>query len=781
MTLMSHSSPYSSVYSLISKFCARTFLVLAVVTAIASAAFAAPASTQIALAISATSVPYQTPIILTATVTAGGSPITAGMVLFCEATAQFCENNSALGLAQLTSPGSTASVKIGSGPIGNHSYKAVFRANKNYATSTSNTVTYSVTGTYLSNISLTSTGSIGNYSLTGSVGGAGSVTTGPTGTISFLDASVGNKVLGTENLVVSTLSASFSQNQPFAIGGPAATTRSVAIASAYLDADNNLDVVTGDSVITGTPGGPVPPDQSTITVLIGKGDGTFKPQVNYPGCTVGSAVQILLADFNRDGHTDIALGCSDRKNANLNNGDGGTSGGLVIILGKGDGTFLAPTLYSTGDVAGIAMGDFNGDGLLDIALTDNAQQNVVFFTGNGNGTFTQESTTISTSAAAHGVVVADFNGDGIDDVAYAVGPNKLSDLYVAIGNGDGTFQVPAAPSATQIGEFLTTGDTNADNKADIVSATITEPGKTQIGNSLFVLLGKGDGSFKTPVTYLSDIPSDPHLADVNGDGIPDIIAGGSTGALVYQGIGDGTFMTYPPGSLPGAEPVIGGFDLTYAVNAGDFNNDGNADLIGTDAKHPLAAVSLSVVVQSSSASALTSVGVFPLGSGVHNVDASYSGDSVYVGSVSNTVHLTAAPVDTSLTLTASPNSAYLTGQSVTLTAVLSPFTVGPPTTTTNGEPVKFFSGGTLLGSGTLSGGVAVLTTTALLTGTDSLTAVFPGDSNYNPSTSNTVTAIVSNVLLSSSANPSIYKQSVTFTATIPATKSGIINFFDGAS
>jgi hypothetical protein len=370
-------------------------------------------------------------------------------------------------------------------------------------------------------------------------------------------------------------------------------------------------------------------------VLLGNGDGSFQPQVNYPGCTVGSAVQILLADFNRDGHTDIALGCSNRKDANLNNGRGGTSGGLVIILGKGDGTFKAPTYYATGDVAGIAMGDFNGDGLLDLVLTDNAQQNVVFFAGKGDGTFSQESTSISTSAGAHGVVVADFNGDGVDDIAYAVGPigplDLLSDLYVAIGNGDGTFNVSSTPAATEIGEFLTTGDTNADNHADIVSATITEPGPLpapQIGNSLFVLLGKGDGTFNTPVTYLSDIPSDPHLADVNGDGIPDIIAGGSLGALVYQGKGDGTFVPYAPGSLPSQEPVIGGFALTYAVNAGDYNNDGNADLIGTDADTPRAAVSLSQVAQTSTASALTSVGVFPLGSGVHNVDASYSGDSV---------------------------------------------------------------------------------------------------------------------------------------------------------
>jgi Bacterial Ig-like domain (group 3)/FG-GAP-like repeat len=772
MTNLSHSSPCSSVNFTLGKFgeyCAKAFFVFAIVSMLCSAAFAAPATTKTTLAISATSVPYQTPIILTATVTSGGSPVSAGLVLFCEATATFCENNSALGVAQLTFPGATASLKIGSGPIGNHSYKAVFRANKNYLSSTSSPVTYAVTGTFLSTISLASTGSIGNYSLAGTVVGVGSLTTGPTGTISFLDTSAGNNVLGTENLIVTTLSTTFVQNQPFAIGGPGATARSVSIASAYLDGDNNLDVVTGDA----TP--PLPgPDSSTISVLLGKGDGTFKPKVNYPGCTIGSALKILLADFNRDGNTDIALGCSDGNTTGVGNGFVG-NGGLVIILGNGDGSFAAPVFYSTGDVASIATGDFNGDGLLDIALTDRAQQNVVFFLGNGDGSFTKEPTSIITVGPAHGVVVADFNGDGIDDVAYAIGAiNQLSDLYVALGNGDGTFQTPLVPSATQIGEFLTTGDTNADNRADIIASSINEPGGTQIGNSLFVLLGKGDGTFKTTVPYLSDIPSDPHLADVNGDGIPDIIAGGSTGALVYQGNGDGTFQPYQ-------EPGIGGFALTYAVNAGDYNNDGNADLIGTDADTPRAAVSLSQVAQTSNASALTNVAVFPLGSGVHNVDASYPGDSVFLGSTSSTVPLTAAPVNTSLALTASKTSSILVGDPVTLTATLAPFTVGPPTTTTNGELVNFFNGAALLGSGHLLNGIATLTTTTLPIGADSLTAVFPGDSNYNPSSSNALTATISNVVLSSSLNPSIYNQSVTFTATLLPSKTGTVVFFDGSN
>lgn len=754
MTRSAHSSSCPTVNALIATFRAKATLVLAMLIALASVAFAAPAPTSISLAISATAVPYQTPITLTATVTSSGSPVSAGIVLFCEATAIFCENNSALGIAQLTSPGATASVKLGSGPIGNHSYKAVYRANNLYSSSLSNTVTYSVTGTHQSTTSLVSTGTPGSYNLTGTVNGLGMLSTGPTGGISFLDTSNGNNVLGTENLVVSTLATTFSQKSPFAIGGPGATQRSAAIASAYLDTDNNLDVVTGDAA-------------QTISVLLGNGDGSFKPKVNYPGCTVGKVLQIVLADFNRDGNTDIALGCSN-----------GATGGLLILLGNGDGSFQNPVLYSTGDVASIAMGDFNRDGLLDFAVSDNSQQNVTILLGNGNGTFTKEATTLSTHRITRGIVVADFNQDGKDDIAYAlsttVSGSSLFDLYVALGNGDGTFQQQTTPIAQQIGEFLTAGDTNGDNKTDIIAATITEPGGTLVGQSLFVLLGNGDGTFQTPVSYLSDIPSDPHLADVNGDGIPDIIAGGSTGALVYQGVGDGTFQPYQ-------EPTIGGFALTYAVNAGDFNNDGNADLIGTDADTPRAAVALSQVAQTSTASALTNVAVFPLGSGIHNVDASYPGDSIYSGSVSTTVPLLAAPVNTSLVLATSPALSSLTGQPVTLTATLSPYTVGPPFTTTNGDLVNFYSGVTQLGSGILSNGVATLTTSLLTTGSDSLTAAFPGDTNYNLSNSSAVSFIVADILLTSSANPSTYQQSVTFTATIGSGKTGNVNFFDGGT
>ncbi|RSL17574.1 VCBS repeat protein [Edaphobacter aggregans] len=757
MTITSPRSLQSLVPSLLRNRRSKFFLVL-LMTLVTSVAYATQAPTTTALAISGNTIVYQRPVILAATVTSGGSPVSAGLVMFCDASAKYCESNTALAMVQLNASNGVAIVKLGSGPLGSHSYKAVYRANNSYASSTSNTQTYTVVGTYGSTMGLTSTGTVGAYTLKGSVTGIGSLVAGPTGTVSFLDTSVGNNSLGTEPLGTATLTSAFAQapNSPFLIGNDPTNKRdSVAVASAYLNYfDNNLDVVTGDS-------------NNVISVLLGNGDGSFQPKVNYPGCPTASpvAIKILLADFNRDGLTDIALGCSD----------GSTVGGLSILLGNSDGSFQPPVSYSTGDAAGLALGDFNNDGILDIILTNRAQQNVTVFIGNGDGTFQAANIVLATPQKVHDIVVADFNGDGNDDIAYAVSTTGLSTVYFAAGNGDGTFQTPVV-AATNVGEFLTMGDLNADNKQDIVSATITQPSGHYVGYSMYVLMGNGDGTFKPAVSYLADYPSDPHIADVNGDGKPDVIAGGSFGALVFLGNGDGTFQNY-------TEPVIGGFGLTYAVNAGDFNNDGNADLIGTDAQSPHAAVALSQVQQGASAAALAGVAVFPLGSGTHNVDASYSGDGIYSPNVSSTIPLLAAPTPTTLTLAVQPASATVPGQSVTLTATLSPYTVGPPTTTTDGETVKFYNGNALLGSGTLSGGVATYTTTALPAGTDTLKAIYPatGDKNYLSSTSNTVNMTVTGIVVSSSVNPSTYLQNVTFTATVATGDTGNVMFMDGTT
>jgi hypothetical protein len=130
---------------------------LATMALLAPAAWAV-SPTVTTLTISSTSVPYKIPITLTATVTSSGVPVTAGLVLFCDATAPVCENNSALGLAQLSFPGAAATLRLGSGTIGVHSYKAVYRPNSSYVASTSNTVSYTVNGTYPSTTTIASIG-----------------------------------------------------------------------------------------------------------------------------------------------------------------------------------------------------------------------------------------------------------------------------------------------------------------------------------------------------------------------------------------------------------------------------------------------------------------------------------------------------------------------------------------------------------------------------------------------------------------------------------------------
>jgi hypothetical protein len=736
----------------------------------ATSAYAAPATTTTVLSISSSTVSYQTPIVLTATVTSNGQPVSSGLVMFCAVALTSCDQtNPSLAMVQLTSSTATAVVKIGSGPLGDHSYKAVYLANSSYASSTSNTVGYTVQGIYASATSLASSGTVGNYTLSAMVTGVGALTDGPTGNVEFIDTSAGNKILGTEPLGTSILTNTFTTapGSPFEIGDASDTTRSVAIASAYLNADNNLDLVTGDA-------------DKVITVMLGNGDGSFQAKQNYPGCPIGNAIKMVLADFNRDGNTDIALGCS---NSN--------TGGVAILLGHGDGSFANPVFYTSGDVEGLSLGDFNNDGILDIVVTGQTAQNVTVFLGKGNGTFGAGNVIETTSTQVNDVVVGDFNQDGNQDIAYAVvmSGQLLSNLYVALGNGDGTFKSPTLV-ASSIGEFLAAGDLNGDGMPDIVSTTVTGSATQKyVGQWMFVLLGNGKGSFQSPATYTADYPSDPSIADVNGDGIPDIIAGGSTGALVFLGNGDGTFQSY-------SEPSIGGFAYTYAVTTGDFNNDGNADLAGTDAcpggapsacasvnvTYPLAAVSLSLVGETADASALTGVAVLPPGSGEHNVDASYPGNSIFSASVSSPVQLLAAPVPTTLTLVVSPTSATLTGQSVTLTATLNPYSVtGPPSTTTDGESVKFYSGSTLIASAPLSGGTAQLITTSLPVGSDALEAIYPGDTNYETSTSSVVNVTVAGILLSSSPNPSTYGQTVTLAATTAANASGNVTFMDGSN
>jgi hypothetical protein len=354
---------------------------------------------------------------------------------------------------------------------------------------------------------------------------------------------------------------------------------------------------------------------------------------------------------NGDGHPDLLVTYSC---ANLTDC---SSGGVDVLLGNGNGTFKSPVTYTSGGqhAAAVSVTDVNGDGHLDLVVGNSCQSNGVCLNG-------------------------------------AVG--------VLLGNGDGTFRSPVSYISNGWGyESIAVGDVNADGRPDIIVVNQYACQNCILGG-VSVMLGEGDGTFQSPVSYGSGgLSRSVAIGDVNGDGRPDLVVanqchgqGGRCGrfladgkAAVLLGNGDGTFQSP---ALYGA-----GGKATVVVTIADVNGDNRPDLL------------------------------------TGNVFNGQSSD----GSVGVLLNDLTATTNTKISSSLNPSKV---NQAVTFTATVSSSSLVP-----DGSVVTFYNGATKIGTGTTTNGVATMTTSFPQAGKYTIKVAYPGDA-FHPASSGKVTQVV---------------------------------------
>jgi hypothetical protein len=295
-----------------------------------------------------------------------------------------------------------------------------------------------------------------------------------------------------------------------------------------------------------------------ITVQFGNGDGTFR--LGQQIATGQEETALVGGDWNGDGVTDLAVA---------------ETNATVILLGNGDGTFRVGNSYPLSFVLlAIAAGDLNGDGISDLVISTNQDAAdlgyVLVQLGHGDGTFS-DATSYPVPGEHDSVAVGDLNNDGKVDVATTGAPLKLIGnlLEVFLGNGDGTLQSPIG-YVTDGASAVAIADLNGDGITDFAAS----------GRQVQVFLGNGNGTFKDPQGYFGNTGGNSlSVVDVNQDGIPDLldigetsISGGAT-LDVLIGNGDGTFAY---------TQMFGAGFGGRAVAIADFNNDGQLDAVATE-------------------------------------------------------------------------------------------------------------------------------------------------------------------------------------------------------
>jgi hypothetical protein len=434
----------------------------------------------------------------------------------------------------------------------------------------------------------------------------------------------------------------------------------------------------------------------------------------------------------------------------------------------------------------VAVGDFNGDGLLDVAAAKQLGETVSVLLGRGNGTFAAP---LVFATGGHdftpsSMAVGDVNGDGRADlVINSIGgeDSPVSQLGVLLGNGDGTFQAPRLHSPALGGDGdLALGDFNHDGLTDAAVG-----GEGGLSGGLAVYTGNGDGTFQPFPQGFSTGGNDPFgvaAADLNGDGLVDLIAanGSSSTVGVLLNNSTGTAAATTTTTLVSSAPTVGlGQTVLLTATVNSKAGVPTGSIVFFDGTTVLGGGQVDAAGQATLRVSLDA--------GSHALTASFVGDGGFAGSTSAVVSETVNRAATTVSLGSSLNPA-LTGQAVTFTAAVA--TVAPGAGTPTGT-VTFKDGSEVLGTVSLgTGGTATFTTRFAAAGGHAITAVYSGDAIFTGGSQalteqvNAITHKATTTSLFASANPARVGQAVTFTATVrdpsgTGTPTGTVTFFVG--
>ena len=591
----------------------------------------------------------------------------------------------------------------------------------------------------------------------------------------------------------------------------------------YRVGSNPVSIALGDVDEDGIPDLVVTNQGSnSFSVLRGNGDGTFKNSLDY---VAGKGpLAAVTGDFYGAGHLDLAIidYASQTISLPLGNGDGTfraaraysvelqpkavafgnltgsknsdlvvtnfcgsdaacSKGGTVSVMAAGEDGYRLASTYSLGaGPVAVALLDVDGDKNLDIVALNRNDKTISILLGLGGGSF-QQQFTLPLAEAPIAFATGDFNHDGKTDLAVLgdCGSAKCSQpgtVEILYGTGDGSFRSGIAYPVDYSPTSITVGDLNKDKNLDIVvsnscgkSPSCTAPGTAT------VFLGDASGKFTAGKDVaLGNSPSSIALGDLSGRGILDLLVTRSSDntVAVLRGVGDGTFQTpavYNVGTTPGSVAIA------------DFNGDGKLDVAVSN----LGDSTVSVLYGKGDGTLLAG-NTLPVGPGPESLTAIQSGNGHHASLVTANGNSASSTPGTDITvlaniqpeetaasttmLTSLPTSSTV-NQSVTLTAVVTGSGATPAGNVefeSNGTDITGCSSKALDNTGT-----AECVTADLAGGTDSLTAIYGGQTNvYTGSTgtaSEGVTPLTATMTLTPSVTTTPVNSSVTFTAAVTAT------------